>query len=120
MTEPSKEQINRTLHEFMGKCDHYHEGHPADIDCSECILCGGYYYDAETPDYTSPDSPRRLLDEVEEKLDGNQRTIYANTLFFETAKPGADIMRNRRFQQVTAPAPIRARALYEVITTEGK
>lgn len=71
----NRDEINRTLHEFMGRCI-YHPIQPKiGLDYNgNCSLCGepksrhiGWY-----EVYTSSDSPRRLLEEVVAKIDDSE------------------------------------------------
>ena len=72
MTDQEREQLNRFLHEFMGRC---WQEFRVDL-CTECGLTedehpvGGNKFMAPSanPDYCSEDSPRSLLREVEEKV----------------------------------------------------
>lgn len=61
----TNDEINRYIHtEIMGKC--WHDWHIT----SSCTKCGDGLSRRAIPGYCSDDSPRRLLNEVVAKVDG--------------------------------------------------
>ena len=87
------EELNKYIHTvIMGKCWHDSNLHPSILK-EECKKGGkklsGSWNGATTyPDYCSPDSPRRLLDEVVKAVVDEVGTLYATEFLYETAVGG--------------------------------
>lgn len=68
--EPTREEVNRALHEFLGKC--WHRCNTPDEDwwcCEEMERSNGRLgLITSNPDYCSDSSPRSLLNEVVAKV----------------------------------------------------
>lgn len=115
LTMENRGEINRTLHEFMGRC--WHDFQRVDTFPQPdfvCTKCGSNNSGAQNFDYTSSDSPRWLLEEVVAKLSNppsqNMWRALAELLEQETgeAHPWIDVF-------VTATAEQIATACYRVI-----
>lgn len=96
--KPTNEEINKTIHEFMGHCFHNPMAVKQQADgysiwkCRKCFepLSQGFSYDealqTANPDYCSDDSPRRLLNEVIAKLTKQSGDLYFGKLEIELYK----------------------------------
>ncbi len=129
---PTNNEINRRIAEFMGLCWHHSDSQEW---CCEKMMQErpknrlALMY--SNPDYCSPDSPRRLLDEVVAKLSRTHRLAFIQTLADEThvrlaahCEPYSDATFDKYalFQLTTASPERIATAIYNVLTNgeEGK
>ncbi len=118
---PNRDEMNRAIHEFIGKCPGYWSGDkyggawfkPPCEKCTKDIE----HHEPEMPDYFSPDSPRRLLEEVVAKVVSTSPVI-SSALFDQLEIPLRE-SKDADGHHLMLTAEQIATACYNVIT-EGK
>lgn len=107
-------EINKILHEFLGKCLHETTYWKKDGEFranQACTVCDVMYPDYILPDYTSEESPRRLLAEVEQKfVTAFGSTEYAELIANRFTNPLPNIV-----LAITASALTRSTAMAEYL-----
>lgn len=119
--DPTETQINRAIHEWLGKCWHERDvdlkgtgGFKVKLRCTKCgdsryrSYCGG-----DQPDYCSGKSERDLLDEAVVKADADG---YGQRL-----ADRLDSIECGKTKVIWWPTPAQiARAMYECLSEEGE
>jgi hypothetical protein len=115
MTKPTEEEINKVIHEWMGLCWHEnvkwtHNG----FNCSKCNKPSTYSKVFINPNYCSDDSPRKLLNDVLEKIEAmGKYDNMLSILIYENWD-----RENKDFGSRVYSAEQIARAIAEVIESE--
>lgn len=118
----TNEEINKSIHEFLGKKPHHENGYGfeewnrADAVCSNCkrhLKSKGCL----TPDYTSESAPRSLLSDAERKVVEEFGFVeyWAAINYIVNMQTESPDFREIEVKSITAPAIVRATAIAELV-----